>query len=315
MALIPGSRLASPGVSVVYFHQNNEAFVRNHNPQLKPYLKWAGGKRQLLPEIRKHLPPRDGVYYEPFLGAGAVFLDLQPRKAVINDFNPQLILTYRVIRDNVEALIGLLEKHKKNNTKAYYYEIRNLDRDREAFDRLDDTEKAARLIFLNKTCYNGLYRVNSRGLFNVPYGASKNPAVCEPPALRAVSTYLNENDITILCGDFAQAVKDAGAGDFAYFDPPYHSPGKAGKAGFTDYQAGGFDEAQQRRLGDTFLELTARGVKCLLSSSDTEFIRDLYSGHNLEIITVQAKRTINSDSAGRGHVNEVLVKNWKGDLP
>jgi DNA adenine methylase len=283
--------------------------MTNTNPLIKPYLKWAGGKRQLLGEIKKHLPnEKTGyAYYEPFVGAGAVFFDLQPRKALINDSNTQLMLTYRAIKENVEELIGLLKSHRDKNTEEYFYAIRNLDRHAGQFGGLRDVEKAARLIFLNKTCFNGLYRVNSRGFFNVPYGHYKNPAIFEEPALRQINEYLNSNDITIANADFEQAVSTAGKDSFIYFDPPYHSPGKAN---FTSYQAEGFGEKEQERLRDVMTEMTRRGARCLLSNADTEYIRGLYSRDCFDIISVQAKRVINSDSAGRGRVNEVLIKNW-----
>lgn len=280
------------------------------SPLVKPYLKWAGGKRQLLPEILKHIPTRIGeyTYYEPFIGAGAVLFELQPRKAVINDFNSQLILTYKVVKDYIEELIVALQQHQANNSEEYYYEVRAQDRQPECFQKLSDIEKAARLIFLNKTCYNGLYRVNSQGLFNVPYGRYKNPAICEEPVLRAVHYYLQSDEIKILSGDFTQAIQDANERSLIYFDPPYHSPDNTN---FTGYQANGFGEDEQTRLRNAYSDLTEKGIKCLLSNSDTKFIRDLYSDNRFKIITVQAKRAINSNSAGRGEVNEVLVKNWR----
>jgi len=284
--------------------------MAKNNPLIKPYLKWAGGKRQLLAEIKKYLPKgiNNYVYYEPFIGAGAVFFELQPKKAVINDFNTQLILTYNVIKDYVEELILLLKKYQNNNNEEYFYKIRNIDRDEEKFNTLTNIEKAARLIFLNKTCFNGLYRVNSQGLFNVPYGKYKNPAICEEIVLRQVSNYLNTNEITILSKDFEQAVLTANKKSFIYFDPPYHSPDKTN---FTGYQANGFDEGEQERLRNIIVKMTNRGIKCLLSNSDTGYIRELYNYDFFDIIPVQAKRAINSDSAGRGVVNELLIKNWK----
>ena len=272
---------------------------------VKPFLKWAGGKRQLLPEIREHIPETFNSYYEPFLGAGAVFFDLLPTKAIVNDFNEQLMLTYRVIRDSVDELIRILDIHKARNSRDYFYEIRALDRNKHVFDLLPDVDKAARLIYLNKTCFNGLYRVNSRGEFNAPYGRYKNPTICEAEVLRAVSHYLNSHEVQLLCKDFADAVADASRGDFVYFDPPYFS---SDNTNFTSYQAEGFDASEQERLRDVFAELSDRGVKCLLSNSDTEFIRELYSG--FEVRTVSAIRAINADVNGRGRVNEVLVRNW-----
>jgi DNA adenine methylase len=282
--------------------------MAKNNPLIKPCLKWAGGKRQLLAEIMKHIPKgvNSYTYYEPFIGAGAVFFELQPKKAVINDFNSQLILTYSVIKENIEELIKLLKTYK--NDKEYFYEIRNLDRDAIKFNKLTDAEKAARLIFLNKTCYNGLYRVNSQGLFNVPYGKYKNPTICEEIVLRQINEYLNNNKVVILNNDFEFAVLSADKDSFIYFDPPYHSPGKTN---FTGYQADGFGEKEQERLRNVMIEMTNRGAKCLLSNADTDYIRELYSHDYFKIISVQAKRSINSDSAGRGNVNEVLIKNWE----
>jgi DNA adenine methylase len=292
------------------FSSDSAVFTAKNNPLIKPYLKWAGGKRQLLAEIKKHLPGdiHKYAYYEPFVGAGAVFFALQPKKAILNDCNAQLILTYTVIKEDVEGLITLLKKHKDKNNEEYFYAIRNLDRETKKFDALTNVEKAARLLFLNKTCYNGLYRVNSRGLFNVPYGRYKNPALCEEIVLRHISEYLNASEIMILNGDFEQAVRTADKNAFIYFDPPYHSPDKTN---FTGYQAGGFDEDEQERLRNVMITMTNRGSKCLLSNSDTEYIRSLYDYDFFDILSVQAKRHINSDATGRGNVNEVLIKNWK----
>ncbi|MDR2965869.1 MAG: Dam family site-specific DNA-(adenine-N6)-methyltransferase, partial [Treponema sp.] len=259
--------------------------------------------------IKKNNPENinNYTYYEPFVGAGAVFFEKKKKKAVINDFNEQLMLTYNVIKNNVEDLVFLLNEYKKNNNEEYFYEIRNMDRDGAKFAKLSNIEKAARLIYLNKTCFNGLYRVNSKGFFNVPYGKYKNPAICEDIVLRQISNYLNLNEIIVLSNDFEQAVLTANKNSFIYFDPPYHSPNKTS---FSEYQAGGFGENEQERLRNVMLKMTNYGIKCLLSNSDTEYIRDLYNNDIFKIISVQAKRVINSNSAGRGSVNELLIKNW-----
>ena len=284
--------------------------MQNYYPHIKPFLKWAGGKRQLLSKIKKHLPDDIGnfTYYEPFLGAGAVLFNLQPAKAVINDFNEQLILTYNAIKENINELLILLKKYQTMNDENNYYTIRNIDREPDKFKKLSNIEKAARLIFLNKTCFNGLYRVNSQGFFNVPYGKYKKPVIYEELLLRQISSYLNTGEIVILNCDFKNAVSSADEKSFVYFDPPYHSPDKLN---FTGYQAVRFDEKEQKRLFDVITGLTNRGVKCLLSNSDTDYIRELYKNKLFEIISVEAKRSINSDSSGRGNVNEVLIKNWK----
>jgi len=282
------------------------------DPLVKPFLKWAGGKRQLIPEIIKHLPSnlRNMRYYEPFVGAGALFFGLQPRRAVINDNNKDLILSYEIIRDNIDGLIGALNTHTENNGEDYYYRVREQDRDCNEYATLAAVEKAARIIYLNKTCYNGLYRVNSQGMFNVPYGRYTNPAICDEPVLRAIHRYLRHDDteINIMHGDFAVAVADAERDSFIYFDPPYHSPENTN---FTGYQAGGFSETEQERLRNVFVERTDAGAKCLLSNADTLFIRGLFNYRRFEIISVKAKRAINSDSTGRGNVDEVIIKNWK----
>ncbi|GHT59819.1 site-specific DNA-methyltransferase (adenine-specific) [Spirochaetia bacterium] len=275
------------------------------NPLIKPYLKWAGGKRQLLPEIRKYFPANINTYYEPFAGAGAALFDLQPERAVINDKNPDLIMTYRVIQNDIEGLLAALEQYRDKYEKSFYYEVRALDRT-DAYRDMTDSEKAARFIYMNKTCYNGLYRVNKGGFFNVPFGKYRNPAIFEEPVLRAVHHFLNSNSITILNDDFAAAVINADEHSFIYFDPPYH-PFK--KSSFTAYQAGGFGEDEQTRLRDVFLELTERGVPCLLSNSDTPFIRELYRDKGFDIISVSANRAINSAVGGRGKIGEVLIRN------
>lgn len=187
------------------------------DPLVRPYLKWAGGKRQLMPEIQRTIPRRYTTYYEPFVGAGALLFAIQPRRAVINDHNEQLIVTYMAIRDDVEALIALLKTHKENTSQEYFYEIRSLDRDAEAFAALSPVEKAARLIYLNKTCFNGLYRVNLQGLFNVPYGRYKNPAIFDEESLQAVSRYLNGNDVDILTGGFCRGGRRRGRGILRLF--------------------------------------------------------------------------------------------------
>jgi DNA adenine methylase len=280
------------------------------NLQLKPYLKWAGGKRQLLPEIKKYLPlnMNNYVYYEPFIGAGAVFFEIQPEKAFINDSNTQLIITYTAIKENVDDLIDLLHYHKKNNDRDYFYKIRNLDRDKEIFEKLTGIEKAARFIYLNKTCYNGLYRVNSQGLFNAPYGYYKNPVICEEDLLKSISVLLSRKKTRITNVDFEDAVQSADEHSFVYFDPPYHSQNNTN---FTGYQPGGFGNDEQIRLNNVYRRLTKRKVKCLLSNSDTKFIRELYDHESFDLIPVMARRNINSDTNGRGKVNELLIKNWK----
>ncbi|MED3665552.1 DNA adenine methylase [Geobacillus thermodenitrificans] len=276
------------------------------NKLAQPFLKWAGGKRQLLPEIRKYIPKKINTYYEPFLGAGAVLFDIQPKKAVINDVNTELINTYIAIRDHVDELINDLKKHK--NEKEYFYAIRDLDR-KEEFKELSLVEKASRIIYLNKTCFNGLFRVNSQGHFNVPFGKYKNPQIVNEIVLRAVHNYLNSNDITILNVDFEKAVENAKKGDFIYFDPPYDPVSDT--SSFTGYSLYGFDKDDQIRLRDLFVELDKRGCKVLLSNSATDFIKDLYKDFHIEVVS--ANRNINANASRRGKIDEVLVMNYEPD--
>ncbi len=273
------------------------------NTCVQPFLKWAGGKRQLLDEIRKYVPKGYNTYYEPFVGGGAVLFSLQPERAVINDINAELIRTYRVIRDDVDTLLEHLARHQ--NDKEYFYALRALDRT-EQFQSLSPAERASRLIYLNKTCYNGLFRVNRQGQFNVPFGGYKNPNIVNEPVLRAVHQYLVENEIDILNTDFVEAVASAKEGDFVYIDPPYDPISST--ASFTGYSLDGFGKDEQIRLKKTVDSLTNRGCKVLLSNSATDFIKDLYKDYH--IVIVAANRAINSNASKRGKIDEVLVMNY-----
>ena len=281
------------------------------NPLVRPFLKWAGGKRQLLPEIVKYVPKMTSkhTYYEPFIGGGALLFQLQPPKAVINDSNKELINCYKVIRDSLDELMEELSKDKYSNSETSYYEMRDLDRSTKKYEILSEVEKAARIIYLNKTCYNGLFRVNSQGQFNVPFGRYKNPNFLDDAVLRAVNKYLNSNDITLLNQDFAEAVKDANTGDFVYLDPPYDPVSQT--ASFTGYDVNGFNRDEQERLKEEFDALHERGCKVMLSNSCTDFILDLYKDDQYTIIKVRATRSINSNALKRGMVDEVLVLNYE----
>lgn len=274
------------------------------NKLVMPFLKWVGGKRQLMSEIEPLMPSKISTYYEPFIGGGAVFLAQQPKKAVINDYNAELINVYKVVRDNVEELIEDLATHR--NESDYFYSVRVQDR-QEGFDQLSELKRASRVIYLNKTCFNGLYRVNSSGEFNTPFGRYKSPNIVNETVLRAVSNYLNNNDIALLSGDFEDALKGIRKGAFVYLDPPYDPVSKS--SNFTGYVEGGFDSNQQERLRDICIKLNDKGVNFLLSNSATPFIKDLYK--DFEIIEVDAKRYINSVASKRGSVSEVLVRNYE----
>ena len=272
------------------------------NNLVVPFVKWAGGKRQLLPELLKRIP-KFTTYCEPFVGGGALFFYLQPKKAIINDFNKDLINTYITIQNDVESLIQHLSTYK--NDSESYYKIRELDRT-PLFHRMSATEKASRLIYLNKTCYNGLFRVNSMGEFNSPFGSYKSPNIVNEPTLRAIHNYFQNADVTFLSGDFEAAVKGLKKGTFVYFDPPY-DPVSA-SSNFTGYTNLGFGKQEQRRLKEVCDELNAKGIKFLLSNSATDFILDLYKEYNIEKIS--AKRVINSNANNRGNVDEVLIRNY-----
>lgn len=277
---------------------NNDEYLH-----LAPFVKWVGGKRQLLKHIKPILPESINTYYEPFIGGGALLFDHRPSVAVINDYNKELINTYNVIRGDVEALIADLKTHVYD--KDYFYEIRSLDRNSD-YSSMSDLKRASRLLYLNKSCFNGLYRVNSKGEFNSPFGSYTNPNIVNEDTLLAVSRYLNNNNVTTRTGDFQEAVFDAQDGDFVYFDPPYDPVSKS--ANFTAYSKLGFSREDQERLRDLCIELTDRGVKFLLSNASTDFINELYSGFT--ILEVGANRAINSNGAKRKKVQEVLVRNY-----
>lgn len=278
------------------------------NPLVSPILKWVGGKRQLLDSIEP-LIPKCSTYYEPFLGGGAVLFCRQPAKAVINDSNQELMNVYLTIKEEPEALIKKLEEHREKNCEEYFYHVRALDRDKQGFGNLTNVERAARIIYLNKTCYNGLFRVNSSGEFNSPWGRYKNPNITNETTIQALSDYFNQADITIKCGDYREALKGIRKGAFVYFDPPY-VPISA-SASFTGYTAGGFGEQEQIALKEQCDALNARGIKFLLSNSACTFIEELYQDYIIEY--VNAKRVINANPEKRGEIKEILVHNYEPD--
>ena len=273
---------------------------------LQPFTKWTGGKRQLLGELRSYMPETYGRYFEPFVGGGALCFDLAPEKAVINDFNEELIIAYRQIKNNPAELINLLIKHKENNSKDYYLELRSADRDGR-ISRMTGVERAARILYMLRVDFNGLYRVNSKNQFNVPYGRYKNPKIVDVDLLYQISEYLNENDVEILQTDFAEAVKDAQTGDFVYFDPPYIPLNET--SSFTSYTHEGFSYEEQIRLRNTFKELTERGVYAMLSNSSSPLVEELYKDFN--IYFVEAQRTNGAKSSSRGKISEIIVTNYE----
>lgn len=266
-----------------------------------PIVKWVGGKRQLMLELLKNMPKSYNRYFEPFIGGGALFFELQPENAYISDMNDELINLYSVVRDNVYELISDLNKHEVS--KEYFLEIRNLDRTDE-YKNLSDVQRASRFIYLNRTCFNGLYRVNSQGQFNVPFGNYKKPRIVDEKNLLNCSELLKNTEIK--CADFSEILTKVKRGDFVYFDPPYVPLNET--SSFTSYTKDGFDMDMQFKLREVCDELDSMGVMFMLSNSDTKFVNELYS--NYEIKKVFASRAVNANAEGRGKITEVLVRNY-----
>lgn len=277
------------------------AFLELENKQTYPIVKWVGGKRQLMSVLLENMPNTFNRYYEPFVGGGALFFQLQPEKAYISDKNEELINLYLVVRDNVNELIEHLVKHEIS--KEYYFKIRNIDRT-DDYKNFSNVERASRFIYLNKTCFNGLYRVNSRGQFNVPFGNYKNPRIIDANNLINCSRVLKDTEIKH--ENFDAILSDVKRGDFVYFDPPYFPLNKT--SNFTSYTKDGFAFDMQVMLRNICNELDALGVKFMLSNSDTSLINELYS--NYEIKKVYASRFVNANAEARGKITEVLVRNY-----
>jgi DNA adenine methylase len=276
----------------------------------KPFVKWAGGKRSIIDKLLKLVPDNYETYFEPFVGGGALLYELQPKKAVINDYNSELMNVYECIKDEnkFSNMCSELNKHEANHSEEYYYEIRNLDKDKKKFSRLADYKRAARTIYLNKACFNGLYRVNSKNEFNVPSGKKTKVNTYDGPNLGIIHCLLNFSDIKLLSTDFEEAVKDAKKGDFIYFDPPYDSDTST----FTSYTENGFGKDEQKRLSDVFKELDKRGCFVMLSNYNTKLIKELYKDYNFNYI--KAQRNIGAKSKDRGTVEEVIITNYKNSL-
>jgi DNA adenine methylase len=266
---------------------------------VRPPVKWAGGKSRLLPQLEPLFPDKADCLVEPFVGGGAVFFHLQPPGAVLMDSNPELVNFYLVLRDEPDLLLADLKKHR--NTIRYYYRLRSVNP-----GALTCVQRASRFLYLNKTAYNGLWRVNSRGLHNVPYGYYKNPRIVDEENLRGVHLLLK--NATIMLADFSRVLEIAAPGMFVYMDPPYHPLSKT--ASFTAYTAGSFDEGEQCRLAGVFRELDRRGCRLMLSNSDTPFIRELYRGYEIKVVT--ARRVINCRPDRRGPVTELVIRNYDG---
>ena len=274
----------------------------------KPFVKWAGGKRQLLAELEKSFPKQFGTYFEPFLGGGALLFDLLAKKpnlkCSVSDLNSDLVLAYVTIRDKLGRLIESLENHSKNYHKdstGYYYEVRKQE-------PKSQIEKVSRLLFLNKTCFNGLYRVNSKGKFNVPLGRYTNPNIVNRENLTTVSKFLQSDKIKISCRDFESILNDAKKGDFVYFDPPYQPVSDT--ANFTSYTHRDFTEDDLQRLADLAHQLNSKGCYVLLSNSNTKIVKKLFSSKKWKVKEISVNRAINSNSQKRTGHKEVLIKNY-----
>ena len=272
---------------------------------ITPIVKWAGGKTQLLGEMTSLLPTEEfTAYCEPFLGGGAMLFYIQPEVAYINDINSGLMNVYNIIKYYPEALIAKLSGYE--NTAEFYSRIRGLDRDFERFTALSAVKQAARFIYLNKTCFNGLYRENKQGQFNVSYGKYKNPNFVNAAGIRSMSQYFNAANIIFTSVDFSLVLNNLPSGTFVYLDPPYDPISET--ANFTSYTRYGFTKEDHIRLRECCDALTARGIKFMLSNSDTHFIRSLYAGY--DITEVFAKRFINCNGNGRGAVKELIIRNY-----
>ena len=273
----------------------------------KPFVKWAGGKRQIIDKLIKYVPYDFNTYYEPFVGGGALLFELSPKSAVINDYNEELMNVFNCIKDETKfnKMCNELNHHETNHSEEYYYEIRNKDRDKAKFKRMPDYKRSARTIYLNKSCFNGLYRVNSKNEFNVPFNRKDKVNTYDGQNLGIIHSYLNFSDVTLLNTDFEEAVKDAQKGDFIYFDPPYDSETTT----FNSYTENGFGKEEQVRLARVYKELADKGCYVMLSNHNTSLVKELYKDFNIHVI--EAKRNINANGKKRGKVEEVIITNYE----
>jgi DNA adenine methylase len=273
----------------------------DRNVKSKPFLKWVGGKTQLLPELTSRIPARFSKYFEPFAGGGALFFHLQPEQSTLIDLNEELTNTYKVIKYHTEELI--IDLHQHIYEKEYYYQIRNVDRTDE-YKTWSDVRRASRLIYLNRCCFNGLYRVNSKGQFNTPMGRYKNPKIVDEINLRACSQALQKAQI--VNASFTVIEEKVNSNDFVYFDPPY-APLNA-TSNFTGYSQQGFDDQMQLSLRDLCLRLAEKGIQFMVSNSNAPLILKLYKDFKIE--SVYATRAINSQASKRGKIPEVIITNY-----
>lgn len=275
----------------------------------KPFVKWAGGKRQIISKLKQYVPATFNTYYEPFVGGGALLFELSPNNAVINDYNSELMNVYNCIKDanTFKKMCNELNHYEAQHSEEFYFKMRNKDRDKKKFNKIVDYKRAARTIYLNKACFNGLYRVNSKNEFNVPFNKKLKINTYDGQNLGIIHSYLNFNDIQILNCDFELSVKEAKKGDFIYFDPPYDSDTST----FNSYTEGGFGKEEQVRLANVYKELADRGCYVMLSNHNTTLINELYKEFNIHVI--EAKRNINSNGKKRGMVEEVIITNYDNE--
>ena len=273
----------------------------------KPFVKWAGGKRQIMDKLKKYIPYEFNNYYEPFVGGGALLFELSPKNAVINDSNKELMNVYECIKDEKKytKMCNELNHCEANHSEEFYFELRNKDRDKNKFNKMADYKRAARTIYLNKACFNGLYRVNSKNEFNVPFNKKTKVNTYDAQNLGIIHSYLNFNNIKMLNCDFEEAVKEAKKGDFIYFDPPYDSDTTT----FNSYTEDGFGKNEQIRLANVYKDLDSRGCYVMLSNHNTKLVNELYKDYNINII--EAKRNINANGKKRGNVEEVIITNYE----
>ena len=279
----------------------------------KPFVKWAGGKRQIIDKLKKYVPDEFDTYYEPFIGGGALLFELSPKKAVINDSNEELMNVYECLCDEekFKKMCSVLNHYETEHSEAFYYDIRNKDRNKNSYNRLSCYTKAARTIYLNKACFNGLYRVNKAGKFNVPMGSHKNPTICDEENLRNLSKLIQ--NVQFQYGDYKRSMEYVTENTFVYFDPPYRPLNVT--SGFTSYTKEDFNDENQKELAEFYRELNEQNAKLMLSNSNPKntnkedtFFDNIYQGFNID--EIYASRMINANSKGRGKISEILVTNY-----
>jgi DNA adenine methylase len=284
---------------------NSSRTASSHNTKAKPFLQWVGGKREMIEKYPTLIPQKFNSYHEPFLGGGAMMFHVAADQAFLSDYNSELIATYKAVASNVNTVISILRELKKRHSKELYLAVRSIDRSSEEFAKFSNEEIAARLIYLNQTGFNGVYRVNKKGQYNVPIGSSLNRLICDEHTLKIASKFIKNYSFSV--GDFSLSLNNIKQNDFLYLDPPYDPVSEY--SDFTRYTKAQFGVEDQQRVFKLFEDASLRGCLVMLSNSDTELIRDLYKQYN--IYTVHSSRNLNSDASKRGNVNELAITNYK----